>query len=65
MGSSKNKNNIKTQSIAGQILPMLDPIIEEKAGKNLEEIKNGEYDLLNFNDEPNALKDLLKSDRQS
>lgn len=43
-----------------QSVPYLDLETESRMTKNLQEIKDGDYDILDFEKNPNALKDLLK-----
>jgi len=48
-------SNSKEESI-----PLLDSETEKNIAKNLEEIKRGDFDILNFNKDPDCLKNLLK-----
>lgn len=43
-----------------QQIPYLDLETESRMTKNLQEISDGDYDILDFKKNPNALKDLLK-----
>ncbi len=43
-------------------IPYVDFETEQKIAKNLQEIQNGNYDLLDFNENPNALKNLLNEE---
>jgi nucleoid-associated protein YejK len=57
------KGNIVIQFIQpnqNQEIPYLDFETESRMTKNLKEICDGDYDLLDFEKNPNALKDLLK-----
>ncbi len=43
-----------------QSIPYLDLETESRMTKNLQEIRDGDYDILDFEKNPNALKDLLE-----